>query len=192
MEALKRAIREQGKGIGTDIVQVASFLNHRLDTALLFEMGKEIAGVFKDDAPTLVMTVEASGIALALATARALNNLPVIFCKKSQAKNQNEAMYETQVNSYTRGLPYVMRCAKALLPQGARVLVVDDFLANGEAMLGMMDLVHQAGSAVVGAAAAIEKGFQNGGKALREMGVKLLSLSVVREIRDGVILLADD
>lgn len=192
MERLHQAIREQGKGIGSDIVQVAAFLNHRLDTGLIFEMGEAIARHFEEDRPNLVMTVEASGIALALAAAHALGDIPVLFSKKSPAKTQSEAMYETPVASYTRGTPYVMRCAKALLPGDARVLLVDDFLANGEAIRGMMDLVHQAGAALAGAAVAIEKGFQKGGRELREKGVKLLSLSVVREIRDGNILLAGD
>ncbi len=192
LQALRQAIKEQGRGLGTDIVQVGSFLNHRLDTRLLFGMGAEIADHFREDGPSLVMTVEASGIALALATAHALGGVPVLFTKKNPAKNQNEAMYETQVASYTKGTPYTMRCAQALLPKDARVLIVDDFLARGEAVRGMLDLVSQAGARAVGVAVAIEKGFQEGGRQLREAGVKLLSLSVVREIKDGQILLQDD
>lgn len=191
MEALHRAIREQGVGIGADIVKVSGFLNHRLDTGLLFEMGRFIADRFREDAPDLVMTVEASGIALALTTAHALDGLPVLFAKKTPAKTQSADAYTAASTSFTRGTPYVMRCDKSLLPPGARVLIVDDFLANGEAVRGMMDIVKQAGATTVGVAIAIEKGFQPGGKLLREQGVKLLSLSIVREIRDGVILLAD-
>lgn len=192
MQALRQAIRERGRGLGTDIVQVGAFLNHRLDTGLLFEMGQAIAAHFEAESPSLVMTVEASGIALAMATAHALDNIPVLFAKKSPAKNQDEAMYLTQVASYTKGSPYTMRCAQALLPSDARVLIVDDFLARGEAVRGMLDLVRQAGARAVGVAVAIEKGFQEGGSQLRAQGIKLYSLSIVREIRDGLILLQDD
>jgi len=127
-----------------------------------------------------------------MATAHALDNIPVLFAKKSPAKNQDEAMYLTQVASYTKGSPYTMRCAQALLPSDARVLIVDDFLARGEAVRGMLDLVRQAGARAVGVAVAIEKGFQEGGSQLRAQGIKLYSLSIVREIRDGIILLQDD
>lgn len=191
MQELRQAILTQGKGLGTDIVQVGSFLNHRLDTGLLFRMGGEIAAFFKADSPDLLMTVEASGIALAMAAAHALGDLPVLFTKKSPAKNQSEPMFTSEVASYTHGTPYTMRCAQALLPRGARVLMVDDFLADGEAIRGMMDLARQAGAQVVGAAVAIEKGFQKGGAMLRAQGVKLLSLCVVRGISNGMILLDD-
>lgn len=191
MQALRKAILEKGSGVGRDIVQVGGFLNHRLDSALIFRMGEAIAEAFRDDAPDLVMTVEASGIALALAAAHALDDLPVLFTKKSPAKNQAEEMYETLVKSYTHGSEYTMRCARALLPKGSRVLIVDDFLADGEAVRGMRDLISQAGASNIGVAVAIEKGFQKGGAQLRAQGIKLLSLSVVREIRDGRIILED-
>lgn len=192
MQALHQAIREQGIGIGTDIVKVSGFLNHRLDTGLLFEMGRFIADHFRSLQPDLVMTVEASGIALAMAAAHALSDLPVLFAKKSPAKNQAADAYTAASTSFTRGGSYVMRCDKALLSPGTRVLIVDDFLANGEAVRGLMNIVHQAGAVTVGVAIAIEKGFQHGGRLLREQGVNLLSLSIVREIRDGQIILAGD
>lgn len=192
MQQLKEAIKSKGKGIGSDIVQVGSFLNHRIDTELMFQMGEYIARHFQDDRPDLVMTVEASGIALAMAIAHALNDLPILFAKKNPAKNQNEEMIEEAVTSFTKGTSYQMRCVKEHLPQGARVLIVDDFLADGEAVRGMMSLVQKAQAETVGVAIAIEKGFQKGGAALRAQGVKLLSLSVVREIKDGDILLLED
>lgn len=192
MQALRQAIRDEGIGIGTDIVKVSGFLNHRLNTGLLFEMGRYIADHFRDQTPGLVMTVEASGIALAMTVAHALNNLPVLFAKKTLASTQNTEAYTAHSTSFTRGSSYVMRCDKALLSPGTRVLIVDDFLANGEAVRGLMDIVRQAGAETVGVAIAIEKGFQQGGRMLREQGVRLLSLSIVQEIRDGKILLLDD
>lgn len=192
MQALRKAIQEQGKGIGPDIVQVGSFLNHRLDTGLMFQMGEHIAKAFAEDQPSLILTVEASGIALALATAHCMKDIPVLFAKKTPAKTLNEAMLTTQVKSYTHGTAYTMRCAKALMKSTDHVLIVDDFLADGEAVRGMMDLVKQAGATLAGVAIAIEKGFQPGGKNLREQGVKLVSLSIVTAIKDGHIQLLDD
>jgi xanthine phosphoribosyltransferase len=192
MQALREAIAEMGTGFGKDIVQVGRFLNHRIETGLLFKMGREIAAYFMDEQPDLVMTVEASGIALAVCTAHALGDIPVLFAKKSPARNQDEALLSVPVSSYTHGTVYQMRCSRNCLPPGSRVLIVDDFLADGEAARGMMDLVAQAGATTIGVGIAIEKGFQDGGRLLREQGVKLLSLSVVREIRDGDILLQND
>lgn len=192
MQALRQAIKESGIGIGTDIVKVSSFLNHGLDTGLLFEMGEAVARHFEADHPELVMTVEASGIALALTTAHALGNLPVVFCKKTPAKNLDDASYTTSCTSFTRGTNYMMRCEKNLIKPNTRVLIVDDFLANGAAIRGMLDIISQAQAIPVGAAVAIEKGFQPGGQQLRHEGIKLLSLSIVQEIRDGVIHLKGD
>ncbi len=192
MQALREAITQMGKGVGKDIVHAGRFLNHRLETGLIFEMGREIAQHFKNENPDLIMTVEASGIALAVTAAHDLGDLPVLIAKKTLAKSHAEEMLVTDVSSYTHGNQYRMRCARSCLPPETRVLIVDDFLADGEAVRGMMELISQAGAVTVGVAVGIEKGFQPGGKALRAQGVKLLSLSVVREIRDGQILLTDD
>lgn len=192
MQELRDAIRLMGSGIGQDIVQVGRFLNHRIDTALLQKMGRTLADHFQSEKPELVMTVEASGIALAVAAAQALGNLPVLFIKKTPASNQRDEQYTASVHSYTHGTEYEMRCAREYLPKGTRVLIVDDFLADGEAVRGMMSLVKQAQALTVGIGIAIEKGFQSGGKSLRAQGVNLLSLSIVKEIRDGKIILLDD
>ncbi len=190
MQELRLAIEQRGTGEG-DVVRVGSFLNHRVDTGLLFRMGEEIARGFQDDRPDLVMTVEASGIALAVAAARALGDVPVLFAKKGETSNQVGRQLSVPVSSFTHGDRYQMRCERECLPAGSRVLIVDDFLAGGEAARGMMALCALAGATVVGVAVAIEKGFQSGGRLLRQQGVKVLSLSVVREIRDGKILLSD-
>ena len=188
MKALEEAIRRQGEGIGTEIVKVDRFLNHRLDTALLVAMGREIAAVFRADHPSLILTVEASGIALALTTAQALGNIPVVFAKKHASSTLNGEMYSATIRSFTKGNSYDMRCAAHCIDKKDRVLIVDDFLANGEAALGMLSLIRQAGALCVGIAVAIEKAFQKGGRALRAQGIKTLSLAAIREIRDGEIL----
>lgn len=190
MQALKQAIDQMGQCIGSDIVKVDQFLNHRIDSKLMFDMGAVIAEHFAASKPTLILTIEASGIALGLATAHALGSIPVVFAKKGGAANQSPDMAEAQVYSYTRKCSYAVRADKRYLPPGSKVLIVDDFLADGQAVAGLMELCKHAGAEVVGVAVAIEKGFQRGGRALREQGIPLLSLAVVQEIRDGRILFA--
>ncbi len=192
MRDLKEAIRKYGVGVGKDIVKVDSFLNHRIDTGLLFCMGEELANYFREDRPDLVLTVEASGIALALMTAQALGDIPVVFAKKSATVVQNSDMLQASVYSFTHKQSNVIRVDKKYLPSGSRVLIVDDFLADGQAGEGMLSLCAQAGCTAVGIGIGIEKGFMPGGKLLRERGVKLLSLAVVTGIENGKILLADD
>ena len=192
MEALRRMIMEKGRGIGNDIVKVDMFLNHRIDTALLFEMGKAWADEFRGDKPELVLTVEASGIAMAVAAAHALGDIPVVFAKKSATIVQDDNTVQAPVYSFTHKRENVIRVDKKFLPQGSRVLIVDDFLADGQACQGMMALCAQTGCQVVGIGVGIEKGFMPGGKNLRAMGVKLASLAVVSGIEDGRIILADD
>lgn len=185
MEALEKAIREQGKGLGQDIVKVDMFLNHRIDTKLLSEMGEAFAEAFREDKPDIVLTVEASGIAMAVTAAEKLGGIPVLFAKKSATVVQNEDMLQAPVYSFTHKTQNMIRIDRNYLPAGSRVLIVDDFLANGEATRGMMDLCRQAGAEVVGIGIAVEKGFQNGGKELREAGVKLKSLAIIDAINDG-------
>ncbi len=192
MEALIREIREQGKGIGSDIVKVDMFLNHRIDTGLLFRMGEAWAEEFRAEKPDLVLTVEASGIAMAVAAAHALGDLPVVFAKKSATVVQNDAMVQAPVYSFTHKTQNMIRIDRRYLPEGSRVLIIDDFLADGEAVRGMMSLCEQQKATVVGVGIAVEKGFQPGGKRLREAGVHLKSLAVVEGIRDGEILLKPD
>ena len=189
MEALRRMIETQGVGIGKDIVKVDMFLNHRIDTGLLFRMGEAWADAFREDAPDVVLTVEASGIAMAVAAAHALGDLPVVFAKKSATVVQNDAMLQAPVYSFTHKTQNIIRLDRRYLPEGSRVLIIDDFLADGEAVRGMMALCEQAGAHPVGVGIAVEKGFQPGGKRLREAGVKVLSLAIVDGIEDGIILL---
>jgi len=189
MEALRRMILEKGKGIGNDIVKVDMFLNHRIDTALLFQMGEAWADEFRNEKPEMVLTVEASGIAMAVAAAHALGDIPVVFAKKSATAVQNDETVQAPVYSFTHKKQNIIRIEKQYLPEGTRVLIIDDFLADGQAVHGLMSLCEQQKAVVVGVGIAVEKGFQPGGKALRESGVHLKSLAVVEGIENGNIVL---
>jgi xanthine phosphoribosyltransferase len=192
MKELREAIETFGRGLGDDIVKVDMFLNHRIDTALLFKMGAELADYFREERPTLVLTVESSGIALAVATAHALSDIPVVFAKKAAAVNQSDDMAQTEIYSFTHKCENVIRVDKKYLPIGSRVLIIDDFLADGNAVSGLTRLVESLDGKVCGVGVAVEKGFQQGGKKLRAMGINLKSLAVVTGIENGQIHLADD
>ena len=192
MEQLRKAVEEQGIGIGRAIVKVDMFLNHRIDTGLLFAMGEAWAEEFRADRPDLVLTVEASGIAMAVAAAHALGDIPVVFAKKSATVVQNDDMVQAPVYSFTHKTRNMIRIDRRYLPEGSRVLIIDDFLAEGEAVRGMMSLCGKQNAQVVGIGIAVEKGFQPGGRALREAGAHLKSLVTVKEIRDGRLILEDD
>ena len=192
MEALRRMIQEKGKGIGNDIVKVDMFLNHRIDTALLFQMGEAWAEEFRGANPELVLTVEASGIAMAVAAAHALGDIPVVFAKKSGTVVQNDDLVQAPVYSFTHKNVSVIHIQRKYLPEGSRVLIIDDFLADGQAVKGMMSLCEQQKSEVIGVGIAVEKGFQPGGKQLRDAGIHVKSLAIVDRIEDGNIVLRSD
>ena len=191
MRELVEAIRARGVGVGTDIVKVDMFLNHRLDTDLFVKMGQAFAQEFAQEKPDLVLTVEASGIAAALTTAMACGNIPVVFAKKSPTRNVTGDVYESRVFSFTHGVENHIRVAKDYLPKGARVLIIDDFLANGEAAEGLCDLVRQAGATVVGIGICVEKSFQPGHQKLAQEGYHVVSLARVTAIRDGKLNVED-
>ncbi len=191
MKELVEAIRARGVGIGTDIVKVDMFLNHQLDTGLFVKMGRAFADAFAAEKPDLVLTVEASGIAAALTTAMACGNIPVVFAKKSRTRNVTGDVYESRVFSFTHGVENHIRVAKPYLPAGARVLIVDDFLANGEAAEGLCDLVRQAGGTVVGIGVCVEKSFQPGHAKLAQEGYKVVALAKVTGIEDGRLIVED-
>ena len=191
MRELVEAIRARGVGVGTDIVKVDMFLNHRLDTDLFVKMGQAFAQEFAQEKPDLVLTVEASGIAAALTTAMACGNIPVVFAKKSPTRNVTGDVYESRVFSFTHGVENHIRVAKDYLPKGARVLIIDDFLANGEAAEGLCDLVRQAGATVAGIGICVEKSFQPGHQKLAQEGYHVVSLARVTAIRDGKLIVED-
>ena len=184
MRALEEKIVKEGKVLPGHILKVNSFLNHRIDAAFMMEMGDEIARLFGEDKPTLVFTIETSGIAIAMAAAAKLN-VPLVFAKKHKSGNLSGDLYKTTVHSYTHGTYYTVVAEKQFINNTDRVLIVDDFLANGKALEGLIDIVNQAGASVVGASAAIEKGFQHGGDSLREKGYKVCSLAIVESMDDS-------
>ena len=192
MEALKQMILKEGKGIGADIVKVDMFLNHRIDTKLLFAMGEAWAEEFRAEKPDLVLTVEASGIAMAVAAAHALGDLPVVFAKKSNTAVLGSETVQAGVYSFTHKTQNTIRIERRYLPEGSRVLIIDDFLADGQAEKGMMNLCEQQKATVIGVGIAVEKGFQPGGQQLREAGVRVKSLAIVERIENGKIILRPD
>lgn len=191
MKELVEAIRTRGRGIGTDVVKVDMFLNHRLDTGLLVKMGQAFADAFADEKPDLILTIEASGIAAALTTAIACGNLPVVFAKKSRTSNVTGDVYEAPVFSFTHGVQNHIRVSREYLPAGARVLIIDDFLANGEAAEGLCSLCRQAGAEVVGIGVCVEKSFQPGHEKLAREGYRVCSLARVTGIENGRLLVED-
>ena len=192
MEALKKAILEWGRGIGTDIVKVDMFLNHRIDVGLSTQMGQAFYEAFQGEKVDCILTVEASGIAAAITAAQAFGNIPVVFAKKGDHTNVGNDVYTSNVYSFTHQTMNTIRVSKAYLRPGERVLIIDDFLANGEAVEGLIDILRQAGCQLAGVGVCVEKGFQPGGKRLREKGVKVVSLAIVDAIEDGVIRLRND
>lgn len=191
MKELVEAIRARGVGVGTEIVKVDMFLNHRLDTDLFVKMGRAFADAFAAEKPDLVLTVEASGIAAALTTAMACGNIPVVFAKKSRTCNVTGDVYESRVFSFTHGVENHIRVAKEYLPTEAKVLIIDDFLANGEAAEGLCGLVRQAGATVIGIGICVEKSFQPGHQKLADDGYKVVALAKVTGIVDGKLQVED-
>jgi xanthine phosphoribosyltransferase len=186
MDLLKQRIVSEGKVIGQDILKVDSFLNHQIDVQLFNEMGKEFHKCFANDGVTKILTIEASGIGIACITAQYFN-VPVVFAKKMDSRNLGKDTYESEVYSYTKGKGYKIRVSKKYILPGEKVLVIDDFLANGNAVLGLKEIVATAGAELIGAGIVIEKGFQNGGKLLRGKGIKVCSLAVIKSMEDGKI-----
>ena len=178
MELLKERIRRDGKVKGTDVLKVDSFLNHQMDVELFAEIGKEFKRRFADREVNKILTIEASGIGIACVAADYFH-CPVIFAKKSQTKNIAGDVYTTKVESFTHGRVYDIIVSKDFLKPEDRVLIIDDFLANGSALQGLISLVRDAGATLVGAGIAIEKGFQPGGRMLRGQGIRVESLAIV-------------
>ena len=183
MELLKERIRKDGIVRGTDVLKVDSFLNHQMDIELINEIGKEFKRLFDGCGVNKILTIEASGIGIACITAQYFN-CPVLFAKKSQTKNIAGEVYRTQVQSFTHGRVYDVFLAKQFLGPRDKVLIIDDFMANGAAMEGLLDLVHQAGAEVVGAGICIEKAFQPGGDMLRAKGIRVESLARVQSMSE--------
>lgn len=183
MNFLEERILKDGQVREGDILKVDSFLNHQLDIALLEQIGDAFYEHFKDRNITRVLTVESSGIAIAYPVARRFG-VPAVFAKKSRSMNLDGDLYTSIVHSYTYNVDNVVTLSKQYLHAGDRVLIVDDFMANGKAVQGLMDICRQAGAKAAGIGIAIEKGFQNGGRLLREAGHDLFSLAIVDSMSD--------
>ena len=178
MQLLEERIRKDGQIREGNVLKVDSFLNHQIDIDLCNEIGREFRRLFPGDRITKILTIEASGIGIACITAQYFH-VPVVFAKKSQSINLDGDMYTAQVESYTHKRTYDVILSRKFLTEKDRVLIVDDFLANGCAAAGLVELVHSAGAAVDGVGIVIEKGFQKGGRMLRERGIRVESLAIV-------------
>ena len=184
MELLKQRIRTDGTVKGTDVLKVDSFLNHQMDVELFAEIGREFLRRFDGCGVNKILTIEASGIGIACVTAQFFH-CPVIFAKKSQTKNIAGEVYTTKVESFTHGKIYDVIVAKQFLGPEDRVLIIDDFLANGAALEGLIHLVDQAGAQLVGAGIVIEKAFQPGGARIRAKGVRVESLARIQAMSEA-------
>lgn len=187
MQLLIERIIKDGIIKDNNIIMVDSFLNHQLDIKLLNEIGREFYERFKDKKITKILTIEASGIAIAAIAAQYFN-VDVLFAKKTLSTNLDDNTYESKVYSYTKNETYTVRVAKKFLNENDRVLIIDDFLANGKALEGLIDIVFQANAKVEGIGIVIEKGFQEGGENIRKKGFNLESLVIVDEVKDGSVI----
>ncbi|MBQ3005220.1 MAG: xanthine phosphoribosyltransferase [Clostridia bacterium] len=191
MKLLEDKILSSGTVLPGNILKVDSFLNHQLDVKLLNELGKEFYRLFSDYKITKILTVEASGIAIACFAAQYFD-VPVVFAKKGHHKNIGTDVYTAEVFSFTKGTSYTVFVSRKYLSSDDTVLIIDDFLANGQAALGLKSIVENAGAKLAGVGIAIEKGFQDGGKNLREAGVNLKSLAIVDSMTDDSISFRND
>ena len=187
MELLKERIRKDGKIRGTEVLKVDSFLNHQMDVDLFDAIGAEFKRRFADCDINKILTIEASGIGIACLAARHFH-CPVVFAKKSQSRNISNDVYTAKVESFTHGKVYDVVVSKEYLNPGDKVLLIDDFLANGEALRGLAKLVNDSGAQLVGAGIVIEKAFQPGGDNLRAEGMRVESLARVAAMSetDGI------
>ena len=178
MKLLEERIRKDGIVKEGNVLKVDSFLNHQMDTDLFNEMGKEFKRLFADKPINKILTIEASGIGIACIVAQHFH-VPVVFAKKSQSINIDGDVYSTKIESFTHKKVYDVIVSKKYIGKDDHILLIDDFLANGCALEGLINLVQSAGATVEGIGIAVEKGFQEGGKRIREKGVQLESLAIV-------------
>lgn len=186
MQILKQRILNDGRIEKGNILKVDSFLNHQIDVQLLNEMGKEFKNRFNGCEITRILTIESSGISIACFAAQYFN-VPVVFAKKTLSRNLDSETYESEVYSYTKDLNYIIRVSKNYLHPDDNVLIIDDFLAHGNAVMGLIDLVEKANAKLAGVGIVIEKGFQEGGRLLRQQGINIQSLAVIESMdEDGI------
>ena len=193
MGLLKERIRKDGKVKEGNVLKVDSFLNHQMDIHLFQEIGKEFQKRFQGEEINKILTIEASGIGIACIVAQSFD-VPVVFAKKTQTKNIAGDTWTTKVESFTHGRIYDIIVAKEFLGKGDKVLIIDDFMANGKALEGLAELVTMSGAELVGAGIVIEKGFQPGGDELRRKGIRVESLAIIESMNDktGEIVFRDE
>ena len=181
MQLLKDRIIKDGKFYDGNILKVDSFLNHQMDIKFINEIGKEFKRRFSDCEINKILTIEASGIGIACITAQYFD-APVVFAKKSQSTNISGDVYVSRAHSFTHNKNYDIVVAKKFLGSDDKVLIIDDFLANGEALRSLINLINDAGAQIAGAGIVIEKGFQKGGSEIRNMGIRVESLAIIDKI----------
>ena len=186
MEKLKQRILKDGQVRNGEVLKVDSFLNHQMDIDLLDEIGAEFQRLFADENITKILTIEASGIAIACMAARHFH-VPVVFAKKAKSLNLDGELYTSKVHYFTYDRDYDITVSKKFIQSDDRILIIDDFMANGKAMDGLIDICHQAHAQVAGIGICIEKGFQGGGDRLRKEGYRLESLAIVESMEPGHI-----
>ena len=188
MKLLEEMIHSKGKVYPGNILKVDSFLNHQIDVNLMDKMGAEFYERYKDEGITRILTIEASGIAVAASAARCFG-VPMVFAKKTRSLNLGDDVYSSRVSSYTHGVDYDVTVSREYLDSSDTVLLIDDFLAVGNAMKGLMEICDQARAHVAGIGICIEKGFQPGGEDLRMMGMDVMSLAIIESMsEDGTII----
>ncbi len=192
MELLKQRILQDGHATEDDVLKVDSFLNHQMDISLLNEIGKEFRRRFEGVPVTKILTIEASGIGIAAIAAQHFGNVPVVFAKKTKSRNLDGALYTAQVQSFTKGTVYDIQVSQKFIGPDDCVLILDDFLAKGQALQGLLKIVRASGAKLAGCGIVIEKGFQDGGKLIRSQGIRVVSLAVISSISNGKVTFADN
>lgn len=186
MKVLQEKILNEGKVLSGDVLKVDAFLNHQIDPVLMQEIGKEFAKRFKEENITKIVTIESSGIAPAVMAALELG-VKVIFARKRKSLTLQDNMYVANVYSFTKQETNEISLSRNHIDENDRVLIIDDFLANGQAALGLMSLVEQAGASIAGIGIVIEKAFQDGGKKLREQGIRVESLAEIASLDNNAV-----
>lgn len=191
MQSLKDKILNEGAVKAGNILKVDNFLNHRLDIAFLQEIGKEFARRFEGVEIDKILTIEASGIAIACIASQYFRNVPVVFAKKAKSQNLDGDLYTSKVASYTYGKDFTITVAQKFLNKEDKLLIIDDFLAQGNAVQGLLDVIEQSGAQIQGVGIVIEKGFQDGGKVLREKGLRVESLAIIDSMSEDELVFRD-
>lgn len=191
MKLLKEKIVQEGNVLSDVVLKVDAFLNHQIDPILMKEIGEEFANRYSDEVITKILTIESSGIAPATFLGLTIG-APVVFARKRKSLTLTDNLYSSKVHSFTKNETNEISVSKNFLSEDDNVIIIDDFLANGEAIKGLLDIAQQAGANVVGAGIVIEKGFQDGGKQLRAQGLRIESLARIKSLEDGKVVFFEE